>query len=184
MGNVREWLNKNSAMVTIAAVVLLVVALSILVMSFRRVDASDAGAYYFDLNTGRLFTASMTEIPPIEAPSGPLQTPQGPLPAGVRVHILSCGSCADFAGMTAEEVKAAGAEIAYLEMLTPEGKAIVTGPPPGPQEIVPPPEQYTLVADPATKQWQLSASPEGNFIVRSASLRECPGAAPLTWCTP
>lgn len=42
--------------------------------------------WYYDLNTGKLFTAEKGLEPPIEAPSGPL--PDGK-PAGVRAYVLS-----------------------------------------------------------------------------------------------
>jgi hypothetical protein len=42
--------------------------------------------WFYDLNTGKLFTANKGLTPPIEAPSGPL--PDG-RPAGVRAYVLS-----------------------------------------------------------------------------------------------
>jgi hypothetical protein len=42
--------------------------------------------WYYDLNTGKLFTAEKGLEPPIDAPSGPL--PDGK-PAGVRAYVLS-----------------------------------------------------------------------------------------------
>ncbi|MFB0524031.1 MAG: hypothetical protein ACETVZ_00700, partial [Phycisphaerae bacterium] len=43
-------------------------------------------AWFYDLNTGKLFVAESDQIPPIEAPSGPL--PNG-RPAGVKAYVLS-----------------------------------------------------------------------------------------------
>ncbi len=42
--------------------------------------------WYYDLNTGKLFTADAGQSPPIQAPSGPL--PDG-RPAGVRAYVFS-----------------------------------------------------------------------------------------------
>lgn len=63
--------------------------------------------WYYDLNTGKLFTARI-ESPPIDAPSGKL--PDGK-PAGVRAHVYSCGRC----DLEADR------QVAWLE--TFEGKA-------------------------------------------------------------
>lgn len=43
-------------------------------------------AWFYDLNTGKLFVARSDQIPPIQAPSGPL--PNGE-PAGVKAYVLS-----------------------------------------------------------------------------------------------
>ncbi len=50
-------------------------------------------AWFYDLNTGELFTASADAIPPIDAPSGPLRVGGGP--AGVRAYVFTCGECDD-----------------------------------------------------------------------------------------
>ena len=50
--------------------------------------------YFYDLNTGKLFTAPLQLAPPVIAPSGPLES--GELlasQAGVRAYVFACGAC-------------------------------------------------------------------------------------------
>ncbi|MBI4581376.1 MAG: hypothetical protein HY718_16865 [Planctomycetes bacterium] len=49
-------------------------------------------AWYYDLNTGQLFTAEVTKELPVAAPSGP--APEGQ-PAGVRAFVFSSGDCSN-----------------------------------------------------------------------------------------
>jgi hypothetical protein len=42
--------------------------------------------WFYDLNTGKLFVAKSKLIPPIEAPSGPLENGK---PAGVKAYVFS-----------------------------------------------------------------------------------------------
>ena len=48
-------------------------------------------AYFFDQNTGELFTATADLLGPIETASGPFRG----MPAGVRANVYACGSCDD-----------------------------------------------------------------------------------------
>ena len=83
--NVREWLNNNSNVATSAAIVLLVVALTVLY--FQAGGRGDIGArevYFMDMDTGEFFTGRLDAIPPIEAPSGG---------RGVRANLYTCGEC-------------------------------------------------------------------------------------------
>lgn len=82
----REWVNQNSAVSTIAAAVLLVVALATLVALWDGPGGEAARAvYYWDLEGDRHFVTQSGNMPPIEAPSGG---------DGVRAHLYSCGACA------------------------------------------------------------------------------------------
>ena len=89
---IRQFLNQNSTISTIAAVALLVAALGAIVVQLREeeYEYEPVPVWYYDLNTGELFVAKSDRIPPIEAPSGRL--PSG-MPAGVRAHVFSCGDC-------------------------------------------------------------------------------------------
>lgn len=48
--------------------------------------------WYYDLNTGQLFTGKIEDVAPIDAPSGPL--PDGGQ-AGVKAYVFSYGDCDD-----------------------------------------------------------------------------------------
>src|SRR5688572_11816004 len=102
----RDWMNNNSALVTIAAVVLLVISLGVIIMQTKpRGSVGPVELYYYDLNTGKLFVAMSDQNPPIDAPSGGFRGPDGP-PAGVRAHVFGCGNCGNLEGKTVEEIEA------------------------------------------------------------------------------
>lgn len=119
--SLRDWMNNNSALVTIAAVVLLVVTLGWIILQAKGPSASRMKSqYYYDLNTGTIFTADSSEMPPIETPSGPDKTGK---PAGVRARVFACGDCRrSYVGMTVAQIEEADAFIAFLEKFTPEAK--------------------------------------------------------------
>jgi hypothetical protein len=115
--HLREWLNNNSAVATVGAVVLMVIALAFIY--FQMLGAPEGrsaySAYYYDLNTERVLVDTLAAAP-IETDSGPHKGE----PAGVRAGIFSCDECASsYAGMTAEQVEQAGATIAYLQKEPP-----------------------------------------------------------------
>lgn len=121
---IRDYLNQNSSVGILAAVVLLVISLFII---YRQLTGSGGGPritelYYYDLNTGRVFVAPIEAVPPIETDSGDYQGE----PAGVRANIFACGSCRkSYAGMTPEEIESAGADLAYLQKYPPDAKAAI-----------------------------------------------------------
>jgi len=88
--HIRESLNSNPkavAVIAVASVLLLVVA----VWMIRRPVAEGRfrqgkTAWFYDMNTGKLFVGSSKASGPIEAPSGPL--PDGG-PAGFKAHVYS-----------------------------------------------------------------------------------------------
>ncbi len=87
---VRRWINEYPSVVfsiAAASVMLLlaiVIWLSIPDKPLPIVTIEEE--WYYDLNTGKLFTAEKGLAPPIEAPSGPLPDAT---PAGVRAYVLS-----------------------------------------------------------------------------------------------
>jgi hypothetical protein len=86
----RRWINDNPkiviAITTISACVLLLVVITLLwPKGAAKVELGEK-EWFYDLNTGKLFTAKKGLTPPIEAPSGSL--PNG-RPAGVRAYVLS-----------------------------------------------------------------------------------------------
>jgi hypothetical protein len=116
----RDFLNNNSAVVTILALVVLVGALGAIIWNSGGGGGQEfMQRYYYDLNTGKLFVDSKSKIAPIDAPSGPYNGKQG----GVSAVVFGCGECqSSYDGMTQEEVEEAGAIIGWLEMLTAEAK--------------------------------------------------------------
>jgi len=84
----REWLNRNSAMVTVVAVVVLVAALGLVVwnMSSGR-SGGAAQAYFFDPNTQQLIPADAMKAPPFQVSTGPEQA------VGAVVYACGEGAC-------------------------------------------------------------------------------------------
>lgn len=92
--DLRQWLNENTAITTIAAVVLLMIALGVMLMTLT---GGGGGArfepptqkYFYDLNTGELFAVPMDELPPIER-GAPYALPNGQtIPAGVEAVVFA-----------------------------------------------------------------------------------------------
>lgn len=85
----REWLNAHPTL--IAGVASLSIILVVLVLASARRPVSGPlmrgkTAWFYDVNTGKLFQGSPRETGPIKSPSGP--TPDG-APAGFRAHVYS-----------------------------------------------------------------------------------------------
>ena len=108
----RKWANENPASVMVitgvSVFLLLVVAVWLSWPKHVPEVAEYKKEWYYDLNTGELFTARRGLTPPIEAPSGPL--PDGG-PAGVRAYLLSY----------MDEPNEAERFIAFLEIADPRG---------------------------------------------------------------
>jgi len=86
----RRWINSNPKPVVGMAVLsfLLFAAIAVnIALPEKRVEIT-AGekAWFYDLNTGKLFTAGSEPGGPVEAPSGPLADGQ---PAGVKAYVFS-----------------------------------------------------------------------------------------------
>lgn len=87
---IRKWLNNNPrtiiCLTVVSVIVLLVIVIKMLIPN-RPVKIEDyRKSWFYDLNTGELFTAKSQLVPPIKAPSGPL--PNGK-PAGVLAYVFS-----------------------------------------------------------------------------------------------
>ena len=82
---IREWINENSAAVMIVAVLLLIVAMTWIVSNTGGpVSPYGEEDFFYDVNTGQLFSASIGEYPPVVAPSGG---------EGVKAKVFSCTDC-------------------------------------------------------------------------------------------
>ncbi|MCE9591069.1 MAG: hypothetical protein K8S99_11150 [Planctomycetes bacterium] len=116
----RAWLDKNSAMVTIVAVMALLVSLVYIFMYSRggEVTPGPRMQYFFDLGAkvnnplDALFPALDSEVPPIRGAISGAKMPDGS-EAGVGAQVFACGSCADKSKLF----------IAYIEKYTPEARA-------------------------------------------------------------
>jgi hypothetical protein len=87
---IREWLSRSPKLV-IGASVVLVVGLIVfgiwLTLPKKVVEVENYEKdWYYDLKHRRLFVARKGQIPPIEAPSGPLANGE---PAGVRAYVFT-----------------------------------------------------------------------------------------------
>jgi len=111
----REWVNKQNPKFilytfALCALIFILTGLSqIFGGSEKSGPAGSSKAWFYDLNTGELFTAAAKELPPIKAPSGPLPDGQ---PAGVLAHVFSF----------ADEPNELNRFIAFLETYTPDMK--------------------------------------------------------------
>ena len=88
----RRWINRQNPKIIIAitaASVFLLLTIVIWLLTpekpLEQVEQSDK-AWFYDLNTRQLFVGKDDQIPPIEAPSGPL--PNGE-PAGIKAYVFS-----------------------------------------------------------------------------------------------
>jgi hypothetical protein len=87
---VRRWINEYPTVIfsvaSASVVLLLAIIIWLLIPDKPLPIVTIEKEWYYDLNTGKLFTAEKGLEPPIAAPSGPL--PDG-MPAGVRAYVLS-----------------------------------------------------------------------------------------------
>lgn len=118
--DVRRWINRQDPRIIMGITVFTVLAFIIVVISlFSGPEAPEIKefekAWYYDLNTGKLFVAKSGLVPPIEAPSGPL--PDG-RPAGVRAHVFT------FAAEPNESERFIG----FLETTDPNAEFTGSGP--------------------------------------------------------
>lgn len=112
-------------------------------------------AWYFDLNTQKLFTAPRDSPNPISTDSGDFEDE----PAGVRAHIFTCTGCDD-----PDE-----AIVGWL--FKPDMEALADG-----DGRIP-----FLVREPGGEAWHFSSSPEGMAI---ADLALCPEGHEPHYCWP
>jgi hypothetical protein len=86
----RRWVNEHPTAVisaaTASAVLLLIVLILHLIPERKPQVRQIEKEWYYDLNTGQLFTGEKGLTPPIEAPSGPLANGK---PSGVRAYVVS-----------------------------------------------------------------------------------------------
>lgn len=113
MKKIRRWVNRNSTLITVGSVVVMILALAFMVRILTGGDRQTTidppkHAWFFDLTTKELFKGGLNDLPPIDAPSGPFNDK----PGGVKAHVFACGHCDDPSQYI----------IAYLEAYLPETK--------------------------------------------------------------
>ena len=121
---VREWANQNSALTTVAAVLVLIFALGYSICQLAPGSKSQPikAVYFYDLTNGTLFTADPKEMAPIDVPSGEkIKHRNKEMKAGFRAYVFSCDGCpSDMSGMNETDIEAAGANLAYIDRYTDE----------------------------------------------------------------
>ncbi len=126
-------------------------------------DEAPAKRWFYDLNTGELFAAEASELPPIDAPSGGLPDADGS-PAGVLANVIR---------IEGDETR----EVAYLQTYTAEARQLLESSRQGSA-----PAAYeqalagTLVALPPAKPggpiaWVALSSPDGYKITMALETR-------------
>jgi len=166
-GSTRDWINQNSAVVTVASVVVLVLSLAIIINQGRGRSTPEPGnAYFYDTVTKEYFTDSATKIPPITSPAGN---------EAVRAHFFTCGECT-------EATKDEGGErfIGYYEKYTPEVKAKLEESPEA-FEFYEEAFQGRLYSPDGTR-WTQAESPTGFRLIEELQ-EKCP-AKKLRYCPP
>jgi len=110
----KKWTDQNPKAIIGITIVSLLLFITVLISQLTPdkpvIPHEPEQAWFYDLNTKELFTAKISKLPPIKAPSGPL--PDGK-PAGVRAYVFSCNDPNKTETSTV---------IGFLEMFSSEGK--------------------------------------------------------------
>ncbi|HAL45776.1 MAG: hypothetical protein A2Y12_14695 [Planctomycetes bacterium GWF2_42_9] len=168
---IRKWINDNPRIViriTIATISLFLIILIFKLVPYRSPNVSmNHKAWFYDLNTKKLFAEDGDKIPPIDAPSGKL--------AGVKAYVLS------YVLEPNENEKF----IAYLEKFTPQGrkyidickeaKTKVT------EKMINDLNCNRYVSKPNDINWFLASSDKGREILRQANKANDKGQMPLNY---
>jgi hypothetical protein len=110
----RRWLNRQNPRLIVGITafclfILFMIIIGILSGPGAPIVQEYEKAWYYDLNTGKLFVDKSSLVPPIEAPSGPLGDGS---PAGVRAHVFTF----------AAEPNESGRFIGFLETTDPNAE--------------------------------------------------------------
>ena len=169
---VREWMNQNSTVVTVAAVLLLVIAIGAVVIQGWPDDITPPDeAYFYVPETKELFSADSKLVPPIDRNGK----------KAVKAHFYGCGDCDDASRFPGYYEKYSDAAKAQLDKINEQMRSG--------QEIDPDLEMqvYELAmtqrffsAD--GEKWVLAESPQGQEM--QEKMREKCGTAKLVYCSP
>ncbi len=167
----RTWLSESYRLIigaTCLCVLLLVIAAA---RAFKsppeHVFQHGKTAWFYDVNTGKLFTAGFKQIGPIAAPSGP--TPSGEL-AGFRAHVYSYVLDPNESDLV----------VGFLEQPDPDapGKASASD-----MSDMRKWAQSRLIRRVKDKQWVPAKSPEGRAIIEELMKSNEKGRIPV-WHMP
>jgi hypothetical protein len=201
---IRDWVNKNSAVTTIISVVLLFCALFYLMKTvFPSPPAPIKEVFYYDVMTGKLFPAPVEEYPPIATPDGSMLA--SGQPAGVKANVFSCTRCREgdwYIGYLetylpqareiqirqAEEMKKMAEQPLPDPAATPApGAPGPAMPPPmmgpSPQEMMAISDGHLVASQEEVNKWYKQESPEGAALV-NAAMKKCPDNKYPTQCFP
>lgn len=132
------------------------------------------GAYFYDLNTKKIFIVPANTMAPTTTPSGPFENE----PAGVRLFLFSCKPCPNFDGKTLDEAVALGATVGWIERYTPDAKKLIES---GDRKSETLFEGLEMRA-PSASKW-LSSSSRDSITLRDKITRLCAGL-PGQACNP
>jgi hypothetical protein len=186
MNGLRAWLNRNGAVVSAAAVLLIGLCLWLTLRPRDGAvpDAGPATVWFYDLNTKQLYPAEPGAIAPEPTPSGPYRMPDGSeSPAGVRAYVFTCTDCGD----------AGSRFIGYLEMYTPAVRELLRerrahrddAAPPSTRlsDLDDPGHSARLIRTPDDDRWVPADSDAGQAILAGLHKR-CGGDQKLRPCQP
>ncbi|MEX2215776.1 MAG: hypothetical protein WD768_16815 [Phycisphaeraceae bacterium] len=179
----REWVNQNSAAVTIGAVVILIFSLAYL--WFNASPGSGGGGnrgpidqYFYDVNTQKLFVVSGDKLPPIPSPSAP----NDPTKLAYKAYRFSCGDCSEAQQFTGYYE---GFQKEYKDAIERAKEAARSGSAAGPEDMMFMEEGYgkgRLISTDAIG-WVEQNSPEGIAINHDLS-KKCGEGGRLRPCYP
>lgn len=163
----REWIDRH------AGTVIVVACLSAALLGFVLIRVlwparpgpvlQSRQAWFYDANTGRLFTDSFKKAGPIPAPSGPLSDGGH---AGFRAHVYSYvlepGESELFIGLLERPDPSAGAKATAQDMTDFQAWA-----------------QGRLIKREKDDQWVAATSPQGQVILRDLLKPDAHGRTPL-----
>jgi len=165
----RDWLSRSPVLIIGASMLLLLGVIAFLVTltlpeKVVQVDKSEK-QWFYDLNHQSLFTAKSGQLPPIEAPSGPLANGA---PAGVRAYVFSYS----------DDPNTTDTFIGFLETIDPNvDKGSI-----GHMDLrVPGAETFSkgrLIKRPKDKKWVEANSEEGRAILKDVFRKNESGKVP------
>jgi hypothetical protein len=165
----RDWLSRSPILIISASVLLVVGVIAFLVYlslpeKVVQVDTSQK-QWFYDLNHQRLFPVKSGQLPPIEAPSGPLANGE---PAGVRAYVFTYS----------DDPNTADTFIGFLETTDPNvDKSSI-----GPMDLrVSGAEIFSkgrLIRKTKDTQWVEANSEEGRAIMKEAFRKNESGKIP------
>lgn len=187
--NIREYLNNNSAVATIVAVVILVVSLGIIVWSNKGGSRAAVDVYFYDLNTNQLIVQQAGVIAPVDTGSGTAEYGDGETgPAGVMATVYACDDCSAIKeGMSVEEIAAAGGRLAYFSRYSAQAKAMQEKMMSGEEVSDAEMEQLYMmgakISPPGSNMWVDEMSEAGMSLMDSIA-NICSGGQQLVVCRP